>query len=296
MVYSGNTAGLSNVEVTVNATILNGDWKDVKVKKGITCTITGNNFGKITIEEGANVTFTEALINLEKLDVQKGKKQNNVLTLVNFTNPAWVKVKDKVDIGDDCRVNVGGPKVTFYMGNNSGGEEKFEVMGENSQVTANIMIPNGRLHVHGGNDINRPTIMTGWYIIEKLDSHEQYVYWNKYDCGGGNFSFVQQSTQPEVKPEAPAVVTTTVTQLVDEFRVNVYPNPSAYDFSIQVSSTSNEPVTLRILDMSGKVMSVHAQQTKTGNIRAGGKLTGGTYIAEVMQGANRKMLKLVKMK
>ncbi|MFZ1453206.1 MAG: PA domain-containing protein [Ferruginibacter sp.] len=295
MAYSGNTTGLSNITVTVNGT-LNSNWKDVRVKKGVICTITGNNFGKITIEEGANVTFTAPVINLEKMDVQKGKKQNNILTVVNYSNPTWVKVKDRVDVGDDCHVNVGGPKVTFYVGNNAGGSGNFEVNGENSQVTANIMIPKGKLDVYGGNNINRPTYMTGWYIIENLESHKKYVYWNRYDCSTpSNLSIVQQSPQPEVKPEVPAVVTTTVTQPVDEFRVNVYPNPSAYDFSIQVSSKSNEPVTVRILDMNGKVLSVHAQQTKANNIRVGDKLTGGTYIAEVIQGTNRKTLKLVKL-
>jgi hypothetical protein len=295
MPYNGSTTGLSNIEVTVSGT-LNGNWKDVKVKKGITCTITGNNFGKITVEEGANVTFTAAVINLEELDVKKGRKEDNVLTVVNFSNPAWVKVKDKVDVEDDCRVNVGGPKVTFYVGDNYGGDERFDVHGENSQVTANIMVPKGKLHVHGGNDANRPTIMTGWYIIEKLESHEKYIFWNKYNCGTvANPSFTQQSGQPAIQPETATVVTPAAVRPADEFRVNVYPNPAAYAFNIQVISKSSEPVTVRILDMNGKVLHVLVQQTKANSIRVGDKLVGGTYMAEVIQGTNRQTVKLVKL-
>ena len=293
MAYNGNTTGLSNLEVTVNGT-LNGNWKDVKVKKGITCAINGINFGKITIEEGAKVTFTAAVINLIEMDVQKGKKEDNILTVVNFSNPASVKVKDKVAIGDDCHVNVGGPKVTFYMGDNDGDDEEFKVEGKNSQVTANIMIPKGKLHVHGGNNIARPTLMTGWYIIEKLESHEKYIYWNKYSCSILNFSNDQQSSQLMIKPGVPAMIATLSTQPKDEFQVNAYPIPTAYEFNIQVISKSTEPVTVRILDLTGKVLSVHAQ-TKANSFRVGEKLISGTYIAEVIQGANRKTVKLVKM-
>ncbi len=291
--YTGNTTGLSNTTVSINST-LNGNWKDVTVKKGITATITGNNFGKISIEEGAVVTFTASVINMQELKIEKGKKNDNVLTIVNFANPASVKVKDKVTIEDDTRVNVGGPKVTFYAGDNTGGEEKFEVKGENSQVTANIMVPVGKLHVHGGNDVSRPTIMTGWYIIEKLDGHGKYVYWNKYNCGTAtNPSFVENITIPAV---ISAVETHTAPVLaVDAFRVNVYPNPSAYDFSIQVTSKSKEPVTVRILDMDGKVRSVHTQLSKNNSIKVGASLIGGTYFAEVTQGSNKQVVKLVKL-
>jgi len=79
--YNGNTTGLSNFDITVNNFVLNGNWKDVKVKKGITATIKGNNFGKITIEEGANVTFTAGEINMKELKVEKGKKNDNILTI-----------------------------------------------------------------------------------------------------------------------------------------------------------------------------------------------------------------------
>ena len=80
-----------------------------------------------------------------------------------------------------------------------------------------------------------------------------------------------------------------------DFRVNVYPNPSAYDFSIQVISKSNEPVTVRILDLNGKVRTVQTQLSKTNSIKVGNDLTGGTYFAEVTQGGNKQVVKLVKL-
>ncbi len=80
-----------------------------------------------------------------------------------------------------------------------------------------------------------------------------------------------------------------------DFRVNVFPNPTAYDFSIQVMSKSNEPVKIRILDINGKVLSVETVLSKANNIKVGSKLISGSYIAEVIQGSNRQMVKLVKL-
>ena len=176
--YSGSTLGLSNYNVSSN-TVLAGNYKDLTIKKGVVATLQGNNFGKISIEEGAQVTFSSAVINVEEIDIQGGKKSVNT-TNVYFTNPSSVKVKGKVKIDADCRVNVNGPKVTFYVGDNTGDEEKFTVKGDNSQVTANVMIPNGKLKVNGGE--SRMSIMTGWYIVEKLESTGKYITWNTYDC------------------------------------------------------------------------------------------------------------------
>jgi hypothetical protein len=80
-----------------------------------------------------------------------------------------------------------------------------------------------------------------------------------------------------------------------DFRVQVYPNPSAYDFSILVTSKSNEPVTIRILDLNGKVRSVQTQFSKINSIKVGNDLAGGTYFAEVTQGSNKHVVKLVKL-
>ena len=80
-----------------------------------------------------------------------------------------------------------------------------------------------------------------------------------------------------------------------DFKVNVYPNPSATDFSIMVISKTNEPVSVRIVDMNGKVRSVQTQLAKTNIIKVGSNLLGGTYFAEVTQGANKKVVKLVKL-
>jgi hypothetical protein len=291
--YNGNTTGLSDYTVTTNMT-LNGNYKNLTIMKEVTVTVTGNNFGKISIEEDANVTFTGPAINIEEITVGKGKKSVNT-TNVYFSNPASVKVKNKVTVEEDCRINIGGPKVTFYIGDNNPDREKFTIKGDNTQVTANIMIPHGKLKII--RDDNQPCIMTGWYIIEELESKVRYVYWNKYDCSMPSApaqSFVNSTNSVT---EVVEVVKDKVVQVVedkDAFSVKAYPNPSSSDFNLAVTGRSNELIIVRIIDMNGSVKEV-TQLSGSGIIKAGSKLSSGTYMAEVVQGKKRAVVKLVKL-
>lgn len=290
MGYNGSTSGLSNIDVVGNGT-LNGNWKDVKVKKGVIATLTGNNFGKITIEEGAKVTFTAAVINMEELKVQDGKKNVNT-TDVLFTNPTMVKVKDKVTVEDDTRVNVNGPKLTFHVGKNYGGNDgNFDVKGENVQITANIIIPKGKLKM-GNGKAGRETVMTGWYVIEKLDAGN-YVNWNKYVCTtSSSRSLFVANDQPALTqvPEVPII------QLpADKFEVKVFPNPTDGAFNIQVITTFSEQIMCRILDVNGKVVHPATRLTKQALMNLSNVLPGGIYFVEVTQGKNRSLTKLIKL-
>jgi Secretion system C-terminal sorting domain len=80
------------------------------------------------------------------------------------------------------------------------------------------------------------------------------------------------------------------------FRVIAYPNPSATDFGIQVHSKSSEPIVVRILDVNGVLKETHRLFAKTSFIKMGAGLATGMYFAEVTQGTNKQILKLVKLK
>jgi len=288
MPYTG-TGGSGNWTQSVNGTVT-GNYKDLTIKKNVVAIVTGNDFGKINIEEGADVTFTAGAINVEKLEIKKGKK-NTTTTNVHFTTCTGVMVKDKLSVEDDCMVNVGGPKVTFYMGDNNNDPENVHVHGNNTQVTANIMIPHGELHVDGGDQNN--CIMTGWFIIEKLNSDGKNVIWNKYGC-------------PPVAPIIPGPIFAKASS-EEFFQVKVYPNPSASDFSLQVMSSSTEPISVRLVDVNGIVMKVNTTILKANAsllkmplvkeslVRLGTELISGVYFAEVTQGTNKQTVKLVKL-
>ena len=60
-------------------------------------------------------------------------------------------------------------------------------------------------------------------------------------------------------------------------------------------SSSNEPISIRIMDANGTVLKVNPVVMKGSAFKFGSELIGGTYFAEVRQGANRQVVKLIKL-
>lgn len=79
-----------------------------------------------------------------------------------------------------------------------------------------------------------------------------------------------------------------------KFDAKVLNNPSSNNFSIQITTATDEKVSIRITDMHGRVIESRQGLTATGNIIIGDHYAKGVYVAEVMQGADRKVMKLVK--
>ena len=85
---------------------------------------------------------------------------------------------------------------------------------------------------------------------------------------------------------------TTVTQL-DEFLLNVIPNPTASYFRMQTHSSSLLHVQARVLDVQGrelqKMLLMPGQIVEFGH-----NLRPGTYIVESVQGEKYQTIKIVK--
>jgi Domain of unknown function (DUF4082)/Bacterial Ig-like domain/Bacterial Ig domain/PA14 domain/Secretion system C-terminal sorting domain len=77
-----------------------------------------------------------------------------------------------------------------------------------------------------------------------------------------------------------------------KLRVTVAPNPSNNYFTLNIAG-GNEPVTIIIRDVAGRVIKSINEQT-TGSIRVGAELRAGVYFAELMQGKEKITIKLVK--
>jgi hypothetical protein len=81
---------------------------------------------------------------------------------------------------------------------------------------------------------------------------------------------------------------------VNDFEIKVSPNPSNTDFKLTIQSNSTEAISIRLLDISGRVIKTINKIQKNESVLVGGSLTGGTYIAEVTQGSTSKKVKLIK--
>lgn len=282
--FAGNTSGLPNLTVsTSTATPISANYKDLKIKKNVTVTITGTLYGKIEIEEGAQVTFNPVggVVNIEQLKVS-GKVTG--IARVKFGNCTSVRIKDKVEINDYTQVNVDGPKVIFYLGDSNADDEQFLVNGSGNNIAANIYIQKGELRVKG--NLN---LMRGWFISEKVISEGLSVIWNSNNCSGESEAEFTKGTQApvEVKPAA---------EPTGPLQVKVSPNPSADRFTLKIESgDSKTPVSVRISDLSGRVISMKQGIVANSTIQLGAELRNGVYFAEVIQGKDKKVVRLMKL-
>jgi hypothetical protein len=79
-----------------------------------------------------------------------------------------------------------------------------------------------------------------------------------------------------------------------DFQVLAMPNPSSTIFNLQIKGTNDSPVTVKILDMFGQVVEVHQKIASNTSLKVGRRLAAGSYFAEVTQGNQRKIVRLVK--
>lgn len=82
----------------------------------------------------------------------------------------------------------------------------------------------------------------------------------------------------------------------EELKVVVLPNPSSHYFTLKISGKMQQPVQLRITDAGGRTMenrnNLHANST----VQVGHQLYPGIYFAELVQGTERKIVQLIKIK
>jgi parallel beta-helix repeat protein len=78
--------------------------------------------------------------------------------------------------------------------------------------------------------------------------------------------------------------------------VKAYPNPSSHYFNVttQGGSTS-EPMTLRVLDLSGRLLQVKTGVTTNSTLQIGQDLAAGSYVLELLQGNNKVEQKVIKL-
>jgi hypothetical protein len=78
------------------------------------------------------------------------------------------------------------------------------------------------------------------------------------------------------------------------FKVKAYPNPTTHTFTLDVQSASNEPIEVKVFDLTGHMVYYHKGSLKEAHHKFGQMLTNGTYLAEVRQGLNRRTITLIK--
>ncbi|MBL7740016.1 MAG: Ig-like domain-containing protein [Chitinophagaceae bacterium] len=81
--------------------------------------------------------------------------------------------------------------------------------------------------------------------------------------------------------------------LSQSLQVKAMPNPSTGYFNIVISSNNDAAIHLRVTDVSGRGIEAR-QKLAAGTIQIGHNWTAGIYFVEVIQGGEKKVLRLVK--
>jgi hypothetical protein len=328
-----NTRYLQDKTINSNVTAtVAGNYDDVTLKKGSNVTLTGTVFGKIKLEEGASVRFTATTIDVEEIQIEKGPKSGGY-SYIRFAPNTSIRVSKKVTIGSDVIVNPEAYQVTFYMADNRRDEEKFHVKGDDTRITANIILPDGKLKVTGGNygddrcdhrahsfkdcrhrghghhdcdhrahgdrDCRDDVFMTGLFIAEEVESEGKNVIWNSYNCSTPSVPvtmLTSNNSQTTITEEATSIKLQATTRSEEELKVVVMPNPTRTYFTLKLESKYDAPVTLRVIDASGRVVDSRAKLGSNSTVQIGHNYQTGNYFAEFVQGNRRKVIQLVKIR
>lgn len=327
------TKYLPNYTVGTNTTVtLNGNFRDLNIRKGANVTLNGTIFGSIKVEEGASIRFTSSVVNIEELRVDKGSR--TTMSYVRFAQATSVRVSKNVSIGNDVIVNPDYHSVTFFMGDLKCDEEKFYVKGDDTKVIANVYMPNGKLKVRGGNgndhdddrcdhkahsskyckhnnnkhghkdcnhnghsekDCEDNVHMIGLFIAEEVESEGKNVIWNNFSCSvpAPVVAIASTTTSANLTQET---VKQPARDEATQLQVTVMPNPSATVFTLKLQSKNNAPVQLRITDATGRAVENRANLGANSTVQVGAGFVSGTYYAEFTQGNQRKVVQLIKVR
>jgi len=290
---TSSTRNLSNFTVNRNSTVtLSSNYNNLTVRKGADVILNGNTFGQIKIEEGARVRFTQTVLNIGELNVEEGSQNN--LTTVRFASGSSVRISNKVQISTNARVNPDQNKVTFYLGDLNRDDERFVVKGSNIQFTGNVYVPNGKVRLTGeqkgwSNNNNSNVSMTGFFIAEEIESTIPNVVWNSYTCGAqptyvsNGWTTSQFVAGEDGKQDEP-------------FTVQVMGNPSTSFFTLKLQSQRSQAIQLRVTDATGRMVDSRANNQPNSTIQIGHNYAPGTYFVELMQGVDRKVVQLMKIR
>jgi hypothetical protein len=148
-------------------------------------------------------------------------------------------------------------------------------------------------------DVDLKWIKSLFVFIKKEIIAQAVFYQPAYQATCLNQSYLGPCNKTSITSANSAIAGSSVNESMSDrssklLDVRVSPNPSPTDFKIRVSSSSNEAITIRLIDNYGKVISIHNKVQKDQTITIGKSLLAGNYFAEIIQGTSRKIIKLIK--
>ena len=86
----------------------------------------------------------------------------------------------------------------------------------------------------------------------------------------------------------------TIAPISGNFTVRVMPNPTSNYFTLQLNSQSYEKFKITVTDVIGRIVEQKPDVPANSTLQLGNKYHPGVYIAEILQGKNKVVLRLIK--
>jgi uncharacterized delta-60 repeat protein len=99
----------------------------------------------------------------------------------------------------------------------------------------------------------------------------------------------EQSTKVEVPRD-----NSKVKEAIIELLVKLFSNPTRDFFTLFIQSNSNESITLRVMDIFGRVVEVKSNVAANSTLKIGSNYRAGVYFAELKQGNKKQVMTLIK--
>jgi hypothetical protein len=106
---------------------------------------------------------------------------------------------------------------------------------------------------------------------------------NQVVTGGATYTLKEQSGSRQ-----------TVQVKAERFSMQALPNPSVHQFRIVLQSNLEQPVTIRITDVLGRVVESRSNVAPNSTLQVGSTYRPGVYMIEAAQGNHRQTIKLLK--
>jgi hypothetical protein len=84
------------------------------------------------------------------------------------------------------------------------------------------------------------------------------------------------------------------TASVQNLTVKAYPNPSSSYFNVSIQGSLDQPISMNIIDVSGRILETKTGISANSTIQIGQRLPLGIYLLQIIQGKQKTEMKVIK--
>ncbi len=256
------------------------DWFEVTNTKAIAVDITGWKVDDNSQSPAAAVTLNgitsinpgESVIFIETNDLA-GKTTAFLSNWFGANPPAGLRIGNYT--GSGIGLGSGGDQVNLY--NTTSSTPQASVLFGASPATT---------YATFDNTAGLNTITTAVTQLSTVSTNGAFVAVNSSSEIGSPGVFIK--TSPALSIDTPSEINT--------FKVIAYPVPSSSTFQLDLATISNDSVEIKVYDMNGKLVDAFKfnDATEIQNQKIGSNYSSGIYNIIVVQGENRKTIRVIK--